>query len=1288
MRWIIFIPLFFVAHLGGIVLAQMNFKRVVTSDFETNWISTISQDTQGYIWIGTQDGMYRYDGYDMLAFRNKPYETNSPPGNWVRFIDNTNENQFRLAVYGGGLSEFNLKECKFVQSENASSYGYFLKQVVATKSNQLFTVSDDVGLLYLKSGGDLPKLLSKGSFSQIVSVEGNVYISKGNSLFKFDFQEEDLKPIGAPLSGRILCLKAISKKTLLLGTEKGLSIMDVDTGKMQLIWENSSVSIISNVFNSHVYFSSENKLYKYPLSSAKIETIQFIEPPLGDITFLYFDTDGFLWMGTEKGLWKEEPILKGLINAQLPFHARRILKKDGVIYLLGADGLILKENDKTYKRLFEDEWFTGGAFINEKIWIGNSNGEILILDAKGNLLSRKRLIEKTVDGKYIVDFVKDTKGHLWAGSFFGIHLLDMNGNAVSLFQLPLKLTTQNQKIVKILIDKNDRLWVITAAHGIFMVPNISSVQPNSTMSFEHFTHQPNLGKGLTSNIILSIDEAPNGVIWCGTDSGVVYFDEALHDFTYLKINENLFDKKVMSVKSDVDNNLWITTIFSGIYFYDKSKDSFINYTKEDGLISNAFLFSSSYYDAVNNTMYFGSDEGIQEIHINHIERYPPRKKPWISSMVTYSKSNTHFIPITSPSSVEKFQLSYESRNVTVNFSSIDFHKTNKIKYAYSLNGEPWTELPERTGHFTNLPIGDNSIYYTCYFLGEEPQDVTGAHQLVVAVSPPFYRTNTAYLLYFLGMTSILIIIFRLLLKNRIAKEKVQNAQLLDEAKNRMYANISHEFKTPLTLINGLSSKLLKKLALPEGEKETLTSIRESGEQLSTLVNQMLELGSLDNNKLQKNEKRGDIVAFVKKCVLLFKPFTDSRQQTLLFASSLDSLIMDIDDDKLQKIINNLLSNAVKFTPKGGKITVSLDQLALNQIRLEIIDTGQGIKEEHLPYIFDRYYKTFDIENNLGSGIGMALTKGLVEFLEGSIVVESKVGKGTKFVIKFPIKNTIKKEEELQFQYPFLKPTTSTATERHFDETIRGITILVVEDHLGIRNFLKEILQPQYHVLEATNGKKALQISESKTIDFIISDVMMPQMNGFEFCEKIKKNPKTSHIPFIMVTARTDSDSRLKGYQLGIDAYIEKPFREAELVQIIENLLAKREEQFAFYSQILEMKKGDAATAKKSNPLDINFIKKIQEFSLGKQQDHNMESLAKELLMSRTQLHRKIKQLTNMSITQYINHIKLEKAKNLLLTSTLTVSEIAYEVGYEDPKYFSKVFKKEQGKTPSSFRDNP
>ncbi|MEL6810963.1 MAG: response regulator, partial [Bacteroidota bacterium] len=903
----------------------------------------------------------------------------------------------------------------------------------------------------------------------------------------------------------------------------------------------------------------------------------------------------------------------------------------------------------------------------------------------GNLRFKKRLVEEVSTDKFITDFEKDANHRVWVGSSSRIHLLDTNATALGVFKLPSKVATEVKKITKIHLDNKDRIWLVTAAHGVFMANNISKVNPDDEIKFEHFVHEPDDEQGLTSNIILSITEAQNNIIWCGTGNGIVYFDEAARSFRPLKINGKIFDKKVMSIASDKDNNLWITTIFSGLYFYDRTADTFINYTQKDGLISNAFLFSSSYYDQLNNKIYFGSDEGLQQINLDFIERYPPKKQPWVSTIASYQKNKPQFVPVTWPSELEIFELEYENRNVTLNFSSIDFHQTDKIRYAYSLNGEAWTELPERTGHFTNLPIGENIISYTSYYIGEEPQPITEASQIVFEVHPPYYRSTIAYIIYCLMGAIILVVIFRLLLKNRMAKEKMHNAQLLDTAKSTMYANISHEFKTPLTIINGLSSRLLKRPTFPKTEQETITSIRQSGEQLSTLVNQMLELASLDNNVLRIHEKKGDIIAFVKKCVMLFKPFAVSKEQKLIFHTSVDSLEMDIDDDKLQKIINNLISNAIKFTPKGGEIIVSIKQLNMETITVEITDTGKGIEQKHLPHIFDRYYKTFDRDNNLGSGIGMALTKGLVEFLGGTIAVDSSIGKGTRFTVELPVKKTKKDKEPLEFQQPFLKIQTEEITLKE-NKSNQNATILVVEDHVDIRNFLKEILASKYHIMEAANGKKALQISERKTVDFIVSDVMMPQMDGFEFCEKIKMNPKTSHIPFIMVTARTDNASRLKGYKLGIDAYINKPFNEEELLQIIDNILEKKEAQTQYFKRILDLKSG-TSEIERANSVDIDFISRIQSFALDKTQKASVENLLKEIPMSRTQLHRKVKQLTGMSITAYLNHIKVEKAKNLLSHTELTVSEIAFELGYEDPKYFSRLFKKRTSKSPSSYKES-
>src|SRR5690606_16172580 len=330
--------------------------------------------------------------------------------------------------------------------------------------------------------------------------------------------------------------------------------------------------------------------------------------------------------------------------------------------------------------------------------------------------------------------------------------------------------------------------------------------------------------------------------------------------------------------------------------------------------------------------------------------------------------------------------------------------------------------------------------------------------------------------------------------------------------------ISHEFKTPLTLINGLANRLLKKTSIPEEEKQSLHSINENGEQLLHLVNQMLELVSIDTNQLSKNYKNGDVVLFVKKCVSLFYPFADLKEIKLRFHSSIEKLLVDVDDEKLQKVINNLLSNAIKFTPNGGTITVRLQQINEKTLKIEVEDSGKGIKAEDLPHIFDRYYKTFDLENNIGSGIGMELTKGLVSFMEGTITVKSTIGKGTLFTILLPIKKTAKATSVFRYEKPFVESNEKNSISLHSPPNEGKDTILIVEDHVDIRNYFKDIFANQYRVLEAPHGKKALEIAENKKVDFIISDVMMPVMDGFEFCERLKNNAKTSHLPFVMVTA--------------------------------------------------------------------------------------------------------------------------------------------------------------------------
>jgi len=470
------------------------------------------------------------------------------------------------------------------------------------------------------------------------------------------------------------------------------------------------------------------------------------------------------------------------------------------------------------------------------------------------------------------------------------------------------------------------------------------------------------------------------------------------------------------------------------------------------------------------------------------------------------------------------------------------------------------------------------------------------------------------------------------------KQALERDKLIEinNYKTEMYGNISHEFKTPLTLINGLSTLLIDKSKNAE-EQEKLKGILHSGNQLLNLVNQMLGLVSVDANKTELLYINDDIISYLKKGVSLYQEYAKVKDQQLIFTSSVEVLHMDFDNDKLQKIINNLISNALKFTPKKG--IVSFDVTKRNDVLiLQITDTGTGIESKHLLYIFERYYKTFDTENNLGNGIGMALTKELVELLGGKINVESSIGKGSIFTIELPIKNKANAVRTTNLKAPFISELGNTKS-LEIKKSTTNKTILIVEDNVAIRNFIKLLLGDYYKIFTAKNGVEGLQIAQNNTIHFIISDVVMPKMDGLTFCKTIKNDVATSHIPFIIISAKTSAEDRVKGYKLGIDAYLAKPFNNDELIIIIENLLQKKEAQIQYFSKLLEMKEASKKTIA-INQIDVNFIKTIQEI-----------------------------------------------AKILLQENTLQVNEIAIELGFESANYFTRIFKKETGFTPKTYIKN-
>lgn len=527
------------------------------------------------------------------------------------------------------------------------------------------------------------------------------------------------------------------------------------------------------------------------------------------------------------------------------------------------------------------------------------------------------------------------------------------------------------------------------------------------------------------------------------------------------------------------------------------------------------------------------------------------------------------------------------------------------------------------------------------------------------------------------------------------KRKALTFKSLDEFKSRFYTNITHEFRTPLTVILGMADQLeLAKSQTVGSQNDKVALIRRNGEQLLRLINQMLDLSKAQSGKLSLDMQQSEVAGYLRYLVDSFNSFATSKDIRLRFLSEIDHLTMDFDAEKLQAIMTNLLSNAIKFTPPGGEIAVKLSRTHGGFLVIKVQDDGAGIDAEALHHIFDRFFTSKDSGNPAGgAGIGLALTKELVELMEGSISAESKLGIGTTFTIQLPITNQAQPSGPAEHPQPIDEPAASQLfipveqAKIHTSQKEEEKPIcLVIDDSADIVRYLQMLLEPGYVVAVAYDGKRGIEKALELLPDIIISDVMMPEKDGLEVCDFLKNDERTSHIPIILLTAKATVADRIEGLRRGADAYLQKPFNQEELFLQLKKSVELRRRLISYFSKMASQSSGETAPE-----LDIQmedaFLKKAKaavemEFA---NEDFDIHRLCRALTMSRAQLHRKLTALTGMSATHFIRSIRLQRAKELLQTTDLTVSEIAYEVGFRDPNYFSRTFTEEFGTPPSETR---
>lgn len=876
----------------------------------------------------------------------------------------------------------------------------------------------------------------------------------------------------------------------------------------------------------------------------------------------------------------------------------------------------------------------------------------------------------------------DSNGKVWAGSYGG-GLLKFDGDYTTIYTTTEGLS--DNEVVSLLEDEEGYIWAGTAKGGVNRFNPADSV-----LSFQTFTTKD----GLSSNAIWTITEDGVGNIWLGAGDCL-----------------NLLQRESKAAAREA-----------------KSTYRAVNYCQIDGIAGGEFYANATLRDS-KNQIWWGSSNSLLKLPPNV---YPSKQAPGVElTTIDIAQTAIHFRALDDSIAQKKDYWAAESKEL--NFATIDFdsvvsfqnyplglklpHNINHLIFHFSPTNHPrleevrfsyfiegvdnnWsTASKDNRAEYRGLAPGD----YTLQIKAVSLEGYWGpAISYPFSIRPPWWQSIWAYGLYAILIGAILYGVYLYNLRRQLEKAETRRMKELDFLKTRLYTNITHEFRTPLTVIMGMTEQLSEDAQqLPKSRKEKLSNglalIQRNGQNLLRLINQLLDLSKLDSGKLKLNMIQGDIVVYLQYLTESFFSMADDEDIRLTFYAEERSLLMDYDEEKIQQIVYNLLSNAIKFTPERGKVIFHIlkeKHANSEQLQMKVIDTGVGMTPEDLQHVFDRFYQAdgSSTRKGEGTGIGLALTKELVELMKGEIQVESTPGKGSTFTIQLPIRREYPLQQTPSSRHVQVIPPlpVSDAIETSILSTVpeeksEWPILLIIEDNVDVAMYIKSLLEKEYVIHTAENGQIGIERAIDLVPDIIISDVMMPEKDGYEVCYTLKHDERTSHIPIILLTARAGQEDRIDGLHHGADAYLTKPFQKRELMIRLKKLVELRQQlQKRFSAKPITPR---IASAQASDDKESQFLQKLRRSVLEQMDkpDFGVPQLAHSALMSHTQVYRKLKALTDQTPSQFIRSIRLQKGKELLLTTDMTISEIAYEVGFSDPNYFSRTFNKEFNVPPRDFR---
>lgn len=1329
--WLLIVFLHACFNTSGHPKCDYYFEQITIADgLSQNYITCIQQDVQGFIWLGTQNGLNKYEGYQIKEYNFSSGEPNSLIDNNISTIfsdsyqqlwigthnglcyyrpqtddfehiklddlsDNSPENLHILSLYedqdhilwigtaGGMLYAYHLKEKQIERYSYSiqrapiqalTSYRDSLvigcsnfqgtmhldkeaKHVFRTASDSLHYHTSVTSFLKINNdelwiGSYNKGLMKYGEQKPVLTIspiQGLCLVSdtlimiatENNGLFEYNKQKEKTLPINTSQketnlnSNAITCLHTDRTGIIWVGTTNGgVNKFDPNRNNFKYIALHTedlsrqsihSVLALGEIDDENLLIGLDNKgLYTYNKVTGKILPHDFTRhfPELKEtpINAVLHDSRGLTWIGTYCKSMK-------VVGPQPEMnHINRLITQEFPA-------------SSSVKYLYEDS--------RNQIWIATSHGEVFCYHPATRTLDKyDKAFNTLINPNVILSFYEDKKHRIWVGSLCGLYCFD----------------EELQEFQHVYLPSKENLFI-------------------------------------AKNMIIPICQVGE-TLWLGTQDGLVEYFLETKKTNHFNTSDGLPSNKIKGLLFDAkSNHLWISTD-KGLSNLDLKSKKFTNFGLEDGIVNREFN-NMSYLCDRNGEFFFGSINGIYHFYPEQIRTNPNVPKVVITDYQLYDSTRQkegikelHSIPIITG---EEIRIPYSESTFSINYVALNYTNTKKNGYAYRLKNydNKWRYVGgQRLATFTNLDPGT----YSFQVIASNNDGVWNKEgcSLKIIILPPWYRTIWAYIIYIIAGVSFLFLLMRfytnrIKMKSQLANEQFERKQLekLNQLKMQFFSNITHEFRTPLTLILSPLNSIINQTVGKNVQHDYLKIIQNNAIKLLDLVNELLDFSKSEAGHFSFKPVTSDLIEVLKQEIHTFMPLAEGKHIDLQYIYKESSLVCIADTVIIQKIVSNLLSNAIKHTPEEGHINVYLEKICHERpkIQIGIEDSGKGIPHDQQQLIFERFYQMKEDSYN-GTGIGLALVKNLIDLHHGTIRVESNVNTGSKFIVEIPyieasqlsdIQTEIPDKKELLSQNAIhiIEEKDSNSTEK-----LKCPTILIAEDNKELRIYIASLLANSYNVLTAENGKVALEIAQKELPHVILSDILMPEMDGKEFCRQIKQDIHTCHIPFIMITALASENDQKKGLTVGADDYLTKPFNPEILLSKISNMLQSRA-LLSRQAKTFQALQPEEVTAEDKDSQFLLDLIEIIKANLSNS-ELKIDDLGKELGMSHTPFYKKIKQLTNQTPNDFLKSIRLEQAKKLLTDSNFNISEIAYLTGFSSPKYFRECFKKQYGENPTEF----